>query len=477
VHPSIQAIQKVFWRGIVLSALAQCAASPATAQTLKFFFVAPTGVMDTNFAGTAFTNADIPAGYKAVEVTATTLARFQTLAPRRIRHIHDQMQAGTTLRGRIDRVLQISGGKVDVSYYLADDRTGFPGSLGGFSRFVPNTTTGLVHAWPAANNPVARAGTDRFDCWIGLGEVGGELISTSPRLPGGLLAWEGVALHETSHSQFVGAWSKWGSINQRAITYGEDGGHYREELIGDQSAAFDEGHGNFYGYLHNDAGRREQIDWFKRTDYRYFVEARSVLAGEPELYRVAARQPGTEGVNNEVDVFRYRWTDVPGYFLLFSESTVTMYHLLVWQETNNDRDQAFQMIVNASNKMWQTRMKRGLCYSASQVAIQLEDFAATPAGQAKRTAGTLTSSMYPFAVLDLVTHFGMTDADYQADCRRWMSAGERTPRALTEYFNHRARARSAAQAHLAASPIAIEAATTAIHRYFQGADTILTPAP
>ncbi len=471
MHRSTKPARTALSRAILLCAFAQIAAIPAGAQTLKFYFVAPTGVIDTNFAGTGFTNADIPTGYKAVELTATTRARFDTLAPPRIRHLFAQMQTGTTLRGRIDRVLQVSGGKVDVAYYLADDRTGLAGTLGGFSSFVPDTSTGVVHVWPAANPSVARAGTDRFDAWVGLGEVGGELISTNS--PGGVLAWEGTALHETSHTQFVGAWTKWGAINQRAITYGADGDHYSEELIGDQNAAFDEGHGNFYGYLHNDAERRAQIDWFKRTNYRYFVEGQSVLAGEPDLYRVAARQRDTE---NGVTVFRYRWTDIPGHFLLFSESTVTMYHLMLWQELNADRDQAFQMIINASNKMWQSRMKRGLCYSATQVAIQLEDFAGTAAGQAKRTAGTLTSSMYPFAVIDLVTHFGMSDAEYQADCQRWLSAGERTPRALTEYFNHRARARTAAQAHLAASPIAIEAAETAVHRYFQGADTILTPA-
>ncbi len=445
--------------------------SSAQAQTLKFFFVAPTAVIDTNFAGIGTAGTDIPAGYKAVELTAATRARFDAVAPPRIKHLFAQMQAGTPLRTRIDRLMQVSGGKVDVSYFLADDRTGMAGTTGGFGTFVPNKTTGRVHVWPAANPTQPRSGTDRFDAWVGLGEVGGDLISNNR--PGGVLSWEGVALHETSHTQFVGAWTKWGAINQRAITYGADGDHYSEELIGDQNAAFDEGHGNFYGYLHNDAERREQIDWYKRTDYRYFVEGQSVLAGEPELFRVAARQRDTQ---NGVTVFRYKWTDVPGFFLLFSESTVTMYHLMLWQSVNNDRDQAFQMILNAGNKMWQTRMKRGLCYSATQVAIQLEDFAATPAGQAKRTAGTLTSSMYPFAVIDLVTHFGMSDAEYQADCRRWLSAGERTPRALTEYFNHRARARTAAQAHLAASPIAIEAAVTAVHRLFQGADTILLPA-
>jgi hypothetical protein len=266
----------------------------------------------------------------------------------------------------------------------------------------------------------------------------------------------------------VGDWTKWGAISQRAITYGEDGDHYKEELLGDQAAALDEGHGTFYGDLHNPAERRELIDFFTRSDYRYFVEARSVMAGERPLYTVAARQAGTVG---GTDVWQYRWTDVPGFYLLFSESTANAFYDFFWMVANENHDQAFTMITRSSHDMWQSRMKRFLTFACNRLALQLEAQAATAEGRAAAAAGTLTSSMFPFALLDVLTHFGMTQEEYQADYRRHYP--DREPRAFTEYWGHRAAVQALVRDHLSASPIRIEEAVNAAHEYFQDSSRIL----
>ena len=103
----------------------------------------------------------------------------------------------------------------------------------------------------------------------------------------------------------------------------------------------------------------------------------------------------------------------------------------------------------------------------------MEAFAATPEGQAKLRAGTLTSSMFPLALLDILTHFGMTDDEYQALMRR-SGLGEES-RALAQYWTHRAAVRRLVEADLKASPIRIQQAIAAAHTYFQQANTILTP--
>ena len=437
----------------------------ARAQTVTFVFVAPSATVDASFAGQGTAGGAIPAGYKGVTITAANAAQFNTVAPPRIAHLYTQLQSGTALRNEVNQVFAISGNRVDVKFYLVDDRTGLAGDTGAMTPF---TVGGTTYVWPAAS--VSPSAGGRYQGEVGMGEKAGDVIVANR--PGGIVSWEATALHETSHTQWVGAWTKWGAINQRAITYGADGAHYEEELLGDQNAAVDEGQGTFFGHVHNFAERQEKVDFFKRADYRYFVEARSVLAGERELYSVAARQQGTVG---GASVFRYRWMDVPGFYLLFSESTSSAFYTFFWLVTNSNRDQAFNMLIQTGASMWTDRLKRHLTYACNRLALQLEAQAATPAGQQAKTAGTLTSSMFPFALLDVLTHFGMSDQEFRADYDRHYP--DRQPRAYTEYWNRRQAVRQLAQPHLSASPILIVEAVNAVHRYFQQADTILVPSP
>ena len=434
------------------------------AQEVAFTYVAPAADIDAQFGAGGVTGGDIPAGYKGIDLTDGNEATFTSNAPPRILHLYQQLQAGTTLRDRIDEVMQISGGRVDVTYFLVDDRTGLSGDTGAMTPFTHNSQT---HVWPAASVSPRGDDSGRYDGKIGMGETAGDVIATN--LAGGILAWEGTALHETSHTQFVGPWTKWGAINQRAITYGEDGDHYSEELLGDQAAALDEGHGTFYGNLHNAAERRETIDFFTRDDHRYFVEARSVLAGSEPLYTVEERRSGTVG---GTDVWEYKWEDVPGFYLLFSESTATAFYVFFWQHVNGDQGQAFEMITASSRDMWEDRLKRFLTFACNRLALQLEEYAASTEGQAAQAAGTLTSSMFPFALLDILTHFGMSEEEYRADYRRRYP--DREPRAFEAYWGHREAVQRLVEEHLSASPIRIEEAVEAAHDYFRSSDRILT---
>jgi hypothetical protein len=115
--------------------------------------------------------------------------------------------------------------------------------------------------------------------------------------------------------------------------------------------------------------------------------------------------------------------------------------------------------------------RRDLAFASNHLALQLEAFAKTAAGQAKATAGTLTSSMYPVALVDLLTHFGMTEDAFKLEYTR----ANLNPRALaiTEYWKHRAAIRTLVDADIKASPIRIDKAVDAIHAYFQAKARIL----
>jgi hypothetical protein len=456
------------------------------AQTLRFLYAAPTASLSSNFgAGAITTPASFAGGYSFVEITATNRATFIRVAPPNLVRTYNQMQTGTPLRNRLDQVLQISQGNVDEDYMLVDDRTGISTSSSGW--FALHRVGTLSGVWPAAN--VMRMPSGRYRGRIAFGE----LAAASVQARRGWLGWEGVLLHETFHTQFVGSdtgsggneKSKWGSIS---ITYGADNRHFFEELLGEQSLTMEEGWGNFYANVHNDpAGTRNVVNFYNRSDERYVLEARSVLAGDPALSRVASRRAATlaDGTN----VFWYRWLDVPGYHLLFCETTAEAFHTFFYNHVNANRDQALAMINSSARAMWQWRdhMTRYPVNDVTNLSLLMEDFAASPQGAAGRTAGTLTSSMFPFALLDILTHFGMTVDEYQREFR----AGNprRTPRAFAEYWRRRDALMTRLQPFLrpthpcptdssggtpSSTCYDIEGAVRSANAFFQQPDTILT---
>lgn len=455
--------------GALLFAAQALAAAPAGAQALRFVYMAPKASIDAAFPGAGIVDSEAPSGYSKVEITSERAAAFNANAPGHLTHLYTQLQPGTPLRTRVDQVLRISGpgGKVDVTLYLVDDRNGLPANSAAHGDIVAASPDhGTQYVWPAAftSDPDANG---RYQGYVGMGEHWGADIAGGP---GGMLAWEATALHELSHTQMVGEWSKW-SVSQRAITYGADENHYTEELLGDQEAAINEGTGTYFGHVHNQAERQATLTWLTDPDFRYFVEGQSVLAGEERLYKVAARREAKMG---DVTVFQYRWQDVPGFFLLFSESTSTAFYTLFWLNANGDPDRAFQMINAAITSMWQSRTNRFLTYSANRLALQLEAFAATPDGARAKTDGHATSSMFPYALLDLLTHFGMTEQEYKADHDR--QHPDKNPRAYTEYWAQREAVRQLLQPFLDKSPIQMTEAVQALVRYFQDPSRILTPA-
>ncbi len=415
---------------------------------IKYYFVAPTATITGTFGGAA-DNASCPVGYAKVEITAANSAQFLTVAPTRIRYVYEQLQPGRPLRTHVEKVMRISGSTIDINYYLIDDRNGLttPGSTGiflGITFSTANGYDGRKHVWPTGGS----GGRVR------LGEY--QMERDQSHRAGGNAAIDELVLHESSHTQFTGPWSRWDGY----ITYGADEQHYGNELQGDPEAALNEGIGTFYGYLLNPTAITEMNNFFARADDRYFVEGQSVVAGRPELYNVSTRRRSSIG---DVLVWRYTWLEIPGDYATYSERTPTAYFTYFWQNVNGNRDQALEMIISASNSMYDNRRKRFLSYASNRLAIKMEEFAATAAGQTARTNGTLTSSLFPYALLDLLTHFAMTETEYKADHDR--NYPDRNPQAYTAYWSHRNAIKQLVQADLAASPIRFSDALRKIHDY------------
>ena len=426
--------------------------------TIKFFFVAPTNTISTNF-GTPVNTALCPAGHGVIEVTSATSAKFLTVAPPRVKYVYEQLQSGRPLRQKVEKVLKISDNTISLQYYLMDDRNGFSetGTTGIFLAVPFKTSNGYdgkKHVWPTGGSGGR----------IRLGEY--QMDKDQANRSGGVSAIDELVLHETTHTQFTGEWSKWDGY----VTYGADESHYGNELQGDREAAFNEGIATFYGYTLNPAGITSMNNFHARGDARYFIEAQSVLAGEKELYTITGRTAGKVGTSN---VYKYTWLQLPGFYVPFSEETSVAYFSHFWLNVNGNKDQALDMIISASNAMYTDRKKRFLDYSANRLALQMEAFAATPAGQTAKTNGTLTSSLYAFALLDLLTHFGMTDAEFKEDYER--KYPDKNPKAYTSYWTHRPAIKQLVQAEIASSPIQFTAAVKKIHDYCKLPANIIVP--
>lgn len=464
---------------LALFVLGAWSAAPAAAQTaVRFLYLAPSATLDAAFgAANTFTSQTdgptFPGGYKGVVITAANVATFNAQTVPALHHIFNQLQAGTTLRNRVDQVFTISGNRADVDYYLVDDRTGLASGSGGFAQ---NTIGATVFVWPAANNMPKSGAVDRHQGFAMFGEVfaAREMANAAG---GGPLGLEATVLHETFHTQWIGDASRWGASPSGFLAYGGDGQHFVFEILGDQELPLNEGSGSFFGTVHNPADRTNLVNFLRDATERYVVEPISIPAGWQTLYQ-APRKPGTIPLAppaSPVSVFGYKWVDVPSFYLLFVESTSTAFYSFFEQHAHNDRNRAFRSSMSAMASMWDNRHKRFLMYAVNRLALDMEAFAATPAGQAAKTAGTITSSMFPFALLDVLTHFGFTDDEFRREYRRHYP--DRDPAALVEYFNRRAAVRSAVAANLAANPIQIEEAVRTIHTMFQQANTILLPPP
>jgi hypothetical protein len=439
----------------------------ASGQTVIFFFVAPNNVIASTFGG-ALDAQFCPGGYSKVEVTSSNLAKFNSVAPPNIKYVYTQLQGSTPLRTNVNLVFQNSGGAVTrIFYLLVDDRTALATTRGIFTVYKDN---GATYVWPAASNGESPVGSKKFVGAVMLGEH--QLDVDQSKRAGGIKAVDEVVLHETSHTQWTGSFSKWDGVSGPPITYGADGTHYFSfaELLGDQEAAMNEGLATFYGLLMNDDGLQKLMGLYTSLDNRYFVEAQSVLAGTSGLSSVKTRiSTVLQDVNHvtklydstgePINIFTYKWWEVPAWYLLFAESTSTAFFSIMRNHSYQNKDVMFDMIRYTAFKMSADRKMRFLTYACNRLALRMEQYN-NGSGQAD---GSKISSLFPFAVLDLLTHFSMSDAEYQNDYNR--NNVDEQPKAYKEYFARRNAIGALVQPDIAATPIRFNEALEKIKNY------------
>lgn len=460
-------------RRCLLLALLSPAALAAQA-TIQVEYVAPRDTMVALF-GAANVNAGFAPFYRGVVVTAANVARFRAGADSLLVRTYDSLQRGSRMRRMIDTIQIVVGrGRVDIRYLLVDDHLGFAVGQNGIF-MARRQAGGPLTVWPFATvdtipgtNPVRHQGIVR----LGLTALPGFMHDS-----GGWKAWEEVVVHESHHTQWVGMPTKWRSIR---IAYGADGGHYGNELLGDQPVPLDEGIATFYGQILNEPhGYRGLIRAARaNSDSDYLLESWSVLAGfiPTNVPRIVVdthvpHTPPTPG--GRYALWGFRWRNVPGFYLLFSENNGTLFNQFFWRNACTTRDAALRMIMQADATMWESQLDRYLYHEANELARQMEAQAAAPTGADARACGVLTSSLFPYAILDILTHFGMSDQELRDEINR--QAGTRGSHAAREYLNQRAALRTQIRARMDANPVQIEEAVAEALQYLRQPARILVP--
>ena len=441
------------------------------AQNINVFFYAPTATITSNFTGptAAYIHADPdcngPTGFSYVVLDNQTAPIFRNIAPPIIRQTYDSLtDLNSVLRRRIMQIRGLSNGLVnDIQIRLFDDTGGLAATD---TCKCDDVIDGVKGVWPCAGNERLPAGQYFGDVQLGA-QAANHIIAN---FPGAWWAWYETVVHEFSHTQFALEYNaagnpiqnKWGR-NGISISYGGDGGHWGSEIQADQQSALDEGLATFWGLEKNTVGRDSLVAWLNRGNAKLHLGSHSFLTGTPAMWNAPHQVvfAGTIPANRRVtppgwntirlvspeiqtgagyELRSYRWHDVPGQFTLYNEQMFQAYALFMYENILPNRNDAFDMMLRAARNM--TPPNNRLRYPAlfaNALGNELETFARTPAGRAAEANRNLVSSMFAYAVYDMVTHFGMTEADMRRELSVNMETYVPVPRplAFNNYWAHR----------------------------------------
>lgn len=487
------------------------------AQRLEFIYAAPTATMDANFnnarAFTSVWNGTVsPAmtGYRYVRVVAGNAGTFRTVAPTFMRRTYDSINtANSALRRKLNRVMQMSGNKVTtITFFMIDDRTGLPANVD--SIFCSSPGNGMMIAWPCASNWRANAATGTYAGRVMLGEQAAALDAAKA---GGFTRWEATIIHEVSHTQMlrdVDGINKWTNsalgVHGLEISYGGDSGHWFEELQADEQQPMDEGLGYFWALEHNPPMTTELDNFLNDKTQRFLLGSRSFLTGTSEMWNAPHRifcsgipcvTPSGHTLNINLNTWitpatgnyelrAYRWADVPGKYVFYNEQMSEAYFYLFHRYGFHQRDTAYNKIFDAVKALCVSanQIHRYPAHAANMLANSLEAYARTAHGRAEENNRTLVSSMFAYAIYDLLGHFGQTEAEL----RREFDINSATyipstpkPIAFTRYWAHRNAIRQLACPYLGGDNcnptgtgnIDIHRAVTEVRNYFRNPVTIL----
>jgi hypothetical protein len=398
-------------------------------------------------------------GYRYVPISAANVAQFRTMAAgTKILATYDSITtASTGLRRKLNRVMSLAGNRISTIFiFLTDDRTSLPANTPGF--LCPTGGTNSF-AWPCASNWKSGA---TYVGRVNLGETAAVQGSTGGSRT--FKDWEATVIHEVSHTQMLRdteGVNKWDSptVDGIAISYGGDVGHWGFELQADEQTPLDEGLGTFWAIEHAPSLAHELDDFLNDKAERFVLGSHSFLTGTPRMwnaphnvvcngfpctffngYSAEPIAPLPAGAGYQLRA--YKWLDVPGDFVLYNEQMSEAYFYLFHRYAFARQDTAYNKIFQAVKTLCinPNQRHRYPAHAVNILANNMEAYARSAAGQQEGANGTLVSSLFAYALMDLMGHFGRTDEalrrEFDINSSTYIPYTQK-PLAFQHYWAHR----------------------------------------
>lgn len=487
------------------------------AQTVNLFYVGPATTIDSTFgAGNTFgftrdsAGVQVPAmtGYRGVFITPANVGQFNAIAPPNMRNTYDSITtASSALHVKLQKVLSLAGARLSsLAVLLIDDRMGLPAN----ATVCTDVINGATIAWPCASN-WKDSGSNTYLARVSLGESAANLDIAKA---GGFRRWEATIIHEFSHTQMLTdtlGVNKWDNpaagVSGIAISYGGDKGHWFTEIQADEQQAMDEGLGYFWALEHNPPMATELDSFLNDNNHKFLLGSRSFLTGTSQMWNAphtvicSGPLPCVDTNGNDWNISlntsitpstgsyelrKYKWLDVPGEYVLYNEQMSEAYFYLFHQYGYQQKDTAYNKIFDATRilSIHANQRQRYPAHVANMLANSMEAYARTPAGQQEAANGTLVSSMFAYALYDLLGHFGRTEdglrREFDINSATYISHTPK-PLAFQQYWSHRDQIKNLVCQHLggnqclpnSAGNIDIHQAVVALRDYFRAPATIL----
>ncbi|MEP7257927.1 MAG: hypothetical protein ABI687_06060 [Flavitalea sp.] len=411
---------------LVLSLFSILFFNSLNAQTFTFFYFDTHAVISANFnTGQA---SEEP-GFDKVILTPANVAIFRSIgSPNLVAIFTTLNNAASPLRKSADRLTAISNATVtNINFNLVNDLAGLQPGVAQANQFFCrkfSNARSIFFAWPCAINNGADG-----DVWFGETSAGrGD--------------FESVVIHEISHTQTLsdpsGANSRYGAgIDNVAIAYGGDDGHYKNELEGDQQAPMDEAFGNYWGGVHDVRQRNATVGTFM-ANKDYMLGSHSNLTGTSEIWNaphtvlvsslVPAVQPGqafpvlraggyeltlvnkglTPGASR-YEARLYRFCDIPGKYLFHSEMLTEIYLYMFHKYAYQSPDSSLSAITRFAKYYASPSKNQRHRYPNNMAAFLAVDMESYRTANSANAGEKFESSIFAIALYDLLTHFEMSD--------------------------------------------------------------------
>ena len=447
-----------------------------SAQQIKFELAAPKAMVEKSFGDRLFYDS-YHNGLETVSHSEIeeNIAEFRKIAPPLLVMVYDSLQPGTRQFELWKNHLKLidDNDENEITILLVDDRNGLSKDDSSYLKVFEYQ--GKRYAY------------NEVDTWYDFSMKGGviiighqvcKLLSTYSNMAG----HAGIEEALMFMTQFQLADKNFkapgrGVRRSFLVEDNDDKTYISEELLGPEASVLAVGISNFFAQiLHPSPSSKDEVYEFlklKDSRYQYRKGGNIKEINESKQDFRELKFTFSNGTTSSI-LLLSEWMEVPGTAMLYSESVITGLLSLIYDHSF-DKEKALDQISFAITEIWENPETRTVLHLINELAEIMEFELAEDLKQADNGLKQVHySSMFPMAVLDILTHFDLSEEDYNERLKVNKGSGVEKSEAVTEYWNFRIKFLKEVSSDLKASEINLENAMYKAVSFFTKEETLLT---